>query len=875
MGTMGQAKCGVDINGDLLDDITRVGPDGLHIDYQQPDGSFLYRYIPQPIEVLPTWSLCAGDLDQDGYNDLLFGGGNKVSFLLSRANASTFEETAMPDFIYSQRSTFSDIDLDGDLDAFVCRDDGISQSFRNDGDGKMTLDQSLITTANLPGNYSAIWTDYDNDGHLDLYISKCLANALPGNPARTNLLYHNNGNGTFTEVGAQAGMDDNAQSWSTVFEDFDNDGDFDAFVVNHDQENRLFRNNGDGTFTNVIANSGINALDLGAFENASGDFNNDGFMDIISELENELYLGNGDLTFTPQSLPFTPGALGDFNNDGFLDVTFRSQLWINDGNENHWLKVNLLGLESNLNGIGARVELHGSWGVQVRELRSGESYSPMNSLNLHFGIGEANLIDKLVVKWPGGTVTELFNLVADTTYLIPEAPCIVAAEAIYISGNTALCPGDSVTLSAPPGQVYYEWTGGQTGAEIKTNKPGIHKVVYIDTSGCAGVSFPVAITIADAIVPEITIISGEAQNCEGSEVILHSTSGNASHWSNGVEGTGEISLTSTGIYTVSSDSVCGNGQLVSAPISIEFLAAPAPEVDAIMIASGDSVLLISSGEHCAWYDAPVGGTLLSDQCSFQTVPFFSDTVFYAENQYRFPGEIQSGGKPDDSGFSVLLPVNQAIHFTAYEPFTLLSTDMYIPDVIQEGPRTIQLLSENMVVAERHVNLVKGKNVVELGFSISEGKYVLQCDRADQFQKVGALDYPYPLGDVGQLDSSSTGLNFYSYFFNWQIQKQEKICISTRTPVNIEITGLYDVLSYDGVRLFPVPASNKLQIQLDQFPASPPEIQIRDFSGRLLIRQHLDQYDVWGLDISQLPSGMYHVWVIMKDSVITRPFVVQR
>jgi hypothetical protein len=220
-------------------------------------------------------------------------------------------------------------------------------------------------------------------------------------------------------------------------------------------------------------------------------------------------------------------------------------------------------------------------------------------------------------------------------------------------------------------------------------------------------------------------------------------------------------------------------------------------------------------------------------------------------------------------------VNQAIHFTAFEPFTLLSTDMYVPDVAQEGLRTIQLRSGNTVVAEKNVFLMKGKNEVELGFPVSAGNYILQCDRADQFQQVGALDYPYPLGDVGQLDSSSTGLNFYSYFFNWQIRKEEKICFSARTPVNIEVTGIRNALSNDGVRLFPVPATNDLQIHFDQLPASLPEIQIRDFSGRLLIRQHLDQHDGYGLDVSRLPSGLYNMWVILRDRVITRPFMVQR
>ena len=187
-------------------------------------------------------------------------------------------------------------------------------------------------------------------------------------------MYRNNGDGTFTEVGAQVGLDDNAQSWSTVFEDFDNDGDFDAFIVNHDFQNRLFRNNGNGTFTDIIAGSGINPNDLGAFENSSGDFNNDGYMDIYAEFINALYLGNGDLTFTGQDAPTKKGAIADLNNDGFLDLYHNNQLWLNDGNENHWLKVVPIGIQGNRNGIGVRVEIYGTWGKQIRELRSGQSW---------------------------------------------------------------------------------------------------------------------------------------------------------------------------------------------------------------------------------------------------------------------------------------------------------------------------------------------------------------------------------------------------------------------------------------------------------------------------------------------------------------------
>ena len=232
----------------------------------------------------------------------------------------------MPGYILSQRSTMADINNDGWLDGFVCHDLGQSVPFRNDGFGNMVPDTNLIHTANRPGSYSAIWVDYDNDVDIDLYITKCEVGAVPGDPDRTNLLYQNNGDGTFSEKGSEAGLNDNAQSWSTVFEDFDNDGDMDAFIVNHDFQNRLFRNNGDGTFTDVINTSGINADDLGTWENAAGDFNNDGFVDIYAQLQNELYLGHGDLTFTGMDAAVMPGAIADLNNDGFLDIYHNSQV---------------------------------------------------------------------------------------------------------------------------------------------------------------------------------------------------------------------------------------------------------------------------------------------------------------------------------------------------------------------------------------------------------------------------------------------------------------------------------------------------------------------------------------------------------------------
>ena len=114
-------------------------------------------------------------------------------------------------------------------------------------------------------------------------------------------------------------------------------------------------------------------------------------------------------------------AIGDLNHDGFLDIyssyanafnspsNIQDRLWMNDGNSNNFFSVILEGTMSNINGIGARVELHGRWGQQIREVRSGEGYGIMNSFTQHFGIGTSNSISKLVVKWPSGVIDEIIN----------------------------------------------------------------------------------------------------------------------------------------------------------------------------------------------------------------------------------------------------------------------------------------------------------------------------------------------------------------------------------------------------------------------------------------------------------------------------------
>jgi hypothetical protein len=419
------SEVAVDMNGDFLDDYVRVASNGIHIDYQQANGLFNSVSYPFTVTNVPNWSIAAGDLDGNGYNDLVFGNGQRVSFVMANNDGTGYGEDPFPQFIFSQRSNMVDIDNDGDLDAFVCHDIDLSHPYRNNGSGTMTLDQSLIQTIDAPGNYASLWVDYDNDGDIDMYMTKCKGGAAPGDPDRDNAMYRNNGDGTFTEVGADIGMRDNAQSWSTCFEDFDNDGDFDAFIVNHDFQNRFMLNDGNGNFSDIIATTGINPNDLGAWENQAADFDNNGFVDIFSELQNELYFNNGDLTFTGVSLPFDEGAIGDFNNDGFLDVVNDGDLWINNGNSNNWVKIGLIGVQSNINGIGARISISGSWGTQIREVRSGQGFSHMSSLIAHFGLGTASEIEEIRIEWPSGTVDVYNDQAINTQHIFTEGDSVL------------------------------------------------------------------------------------------------------------------------------------------------------------------------------------------------------------------------------------------------------------------------------------------------------------------------------------------------------------------------------------------------------------------------------------------------------------------
>ncbi|MEO1262526.1 MAG: FG-GAP-like repeat-containing protein [Bacteroidota bacterium] len=862
--------CAVDMNGDFLDDVVRVSINQIYIDYQQQDGTFEQRSFTLNLLNEPDWSICAGDLDENGYNDLLFGGGSAVSFVMANDSGTMYTEKPFPEFIFSQRTTMADIDNDGDLDAFVCHDTDQSHPYRNDGTGNMELDQSLIETADRAGNYAAIWTDYDNDNDIDLYITKCKGGALPGDIDRTNLLYRNNGDSTFTEVAEAAGVADNAQSWSTVFEDFDNDGDFDAFIVNHDMKNRFYLNNGDGTFTDIIQSTGIAPGDLGAWENAAADFNNDGFVDIFSELNNQLYLNNGDLTFTGYFLSsngsiITPGSIADLNNDGFLDVIRNEKLYINDGNDNNWLKINTIGVESNRNGIGARVEIYGTWGRQIREVRAGQSFAPMSSLQTHFGIGQADSIEKVVVKWPSGIISTVENPLINTTLTIQESSCLLPPTALTTSGPTEICEGTSVQLIAPEGFAGYIWSTGETTRSITVDNPGFYQATLSDTAGCVSTSDQIAVTFIEEVNPAI-VLTGEDIFCEGSTATLSVTEGSNPIWSNGQTGD-SIQITESGTYTVAVDALCAVDPITSPSETITVLDAPLPMVDGLNIIQGETAEITATGDSLHWYDMPTGGTLLGTGSPFITDPLDMTATYYVESLTVYAGEQQSGGKTDNTGGGGLGSLAHLI-FSTWEPFQLQTVKIYVLSPIQGN---ILLIAENGdVLAQKAIDLPIGEHVVELDFDVPVATNLsLRSTSPQLFRNNGGVNYPYPIGEVGEITGSSFGSSWYYYFYDWKIKKEDITCISERVPVTVEVTDAQEAFRQAGFSVFPNPAADEIFVKMEDRAE---KLAILDVQGRLVYEKETPGLATEKITLKNMAPGIYLIRIMAAGKLYHAKFV---
>ena len=412
ISTSGYVWGAVDMNGDKLDDVVGVTATNVNINKQLASGGFSVQNITTTQADWPAnWSMSAGDLNGDGFNDLQYGNGQGVTYMISTNGGTGFVEHSGPDYVFSQRGNMVDINNDGYLDGFMCHDVDANVYHLNDGSGNLTFHQGGL--GETCGNYGSVWIDYDGDHDVDLFVSKCGCDPV-------DILYRNNGDGTFTNVAPLYGMNDSHNSWSSAWADYDNDGDMDVFIGSNagNANGKLLRNDGTN-FVNVTAGSG--------FDNYTGsdndwfchDFNNDGYVDVMGA--GALFLNNGDMTFAPPTFDGpSEGPMADLNNDGFMDIVVGNTIYMNSGNTNKHLTVTLTGTVSNINGIGARIEVTSPSFSQLREIKSGDAFTYMSSLNAHFGLGTDATISQVTVYWPSGVVDVVNDVSVNSVIDITE-----------------------------------------------------------------------------------------------------------------------------------------------------------------------------------------------------------------------------------------------------------------------------------------------------------------------------------------------------------------------------------------------------------------------------------------------------------------------
>lgn len=906
----------LDVNGDGLDDIARMDQGSiLAFEFQtSPNQPFAHQSVAD----LPDgsqWGMCAGDMDNNGFVDILTGGyydGIKiVGFSADGLNYAI--QTVTPE-AFVQGVNFADINNDGWLDALVCHDDGVARIFGNDGAGHFTYQPSWIDLTTVPasdnsGNYGSVWSDVDNDGDVDLYIAKCRQGVNdPTDPRRINQLFLNNGDGTYTQdITNTTGLRIGAQSWTADFGDIDNDGDFDCFVTNHDVPSMLLENDGSGHFTDIGPAAGISAQITGLpLQGVFVDFDNDGFVDIITAgTEQHLLRNNGNKTFTAVPNPFDNNpmesyAIGDLNHDGFQDIyagyadvytdpsNIADVLWMNNGNNNHYFGLNLRGVQSNRNGVGAKILLYSALGTQVREVHSGQSYGIQNSMEIHFGMGQVTTIDSVVVHWPSGQVDKLYLPTVDQYISLQEGGCIVSEFQIEATGPTTICSGQNVPISAPDGFATYAWSNGETSQSILANTAGQYAVTVSSAEGCSAVSNAISVVVDPVEIPSVTV-SGDTLFCAGGAVTLTASPASSYAWSNGSTNQ-SIEVTESGSYFVMTQGLCA--QFSSAPQNVQVL------TPALAIVTPDTVLvnqiaqLSATGDSLVWYDAASGGNVVATGSTFTTPPLVADATYWVENVLNNDLPNMFVGPVDHQGTALAgTQFNGALIFDCYSPCKLARVKVYTTKV---GDRKIDLKdSQGNILATKTVNIPNGTTVIDLGFDLPVGTNLqLTTDASVNQTVLGTVSpqlrrsdqgvvYPYDLPGYISITTSDLATDRYYYFYNWEIDIPGIECHSALTPVTAVVNQEAFATKEPGfarsLRLFPNPNSGAFSVTLDEFEGGEVSFLVKNVQGVTYRREKL----IWPagsvaqkVDLSSLPKGAYLLEWTTPTGTVQRKIVVQ-
>jgi hypothetical protein len=479
------------VNGTRLEGFPEGQEPTSHLYHNNHDGTFT-DVTNKSGAGLKGWGqgVCAGDYDNDGSRDLFvtFWGHN---ILLRNNGDGTFLDVTKKTGLredgvkWSTGCAFVDYDRDGRLDLFIshyvdldlertptpgsgtfcqwkgmpvmCGPRGLkgtySQLYHNNGDGTFTdvTEKSGVAKTAAYYCFTVLTGDFDNDGWPDVFV------ACDSTPS---LFFHNNHDGTFTETGVLSGVafnDDGREQagMGAHAVDYDGDGWLDIIKTNFsDDTPTLYHNNRDGSFSDVTLEAGLgkNSQFLG-WGTVFVDIDNDGWPDIFManghvypEVDTKglnntfrerklLYWNEHDGKFRDISMTSGPGisipfnshgvAAADFDNDGNVEILVnnshdRPSLLKNNGDHSNWMLLDLQGTKSNRDAIGARVTVRTGKHQQTEEVRSGGGYDSQSDLRLHFGLGPAAKADDIEIRWPSGLVQHLPNVTGNRIVKIRE-----------------------------------------------------------------------------------------------------------------------------------------------------------------------------------------------------------------------------------------------------------------------------------------------------------------------------------------------------------------------------------------------------------------------------------------------------------------------
>jgi len=429
--------------------------------------------------------VAAGDYDNDGWVDLFVCNYGSNTLYRNNGNGTFSDVTAtagVGDGRWAVSASFGDYDADGWLDLYVtntvqfdykdpdpmdCHYRGITVQcgplgmvgdsdilYRNNRDGTFRDVSEKAGVSDVTPSYGlgAIWSDYDNDGDLDLYVA---------NDQMANFLFRNRGDGTFEETGLFAGAafsdDGTAQgSMGVDFGDYDRDGLLDIYITHFsDDYNTLFRNLGQGRFRDMTRGAGLtfSSWPMVGWGTGFVDLDHDGWEDIFAanghvfpqvdgykigtsfHQRSQVFrnLGQGKFQEVSAGLDKLKSwssrgvAFADYDNDGDIDVAVNNLdgvPWLlknRKGSEaGNWLMLSLEGTRTNRSAIGARVTLETAEGKQMREVRGGSSYESTHDFRVHFGLGRLETVNKMTVRWTDGTTQSFENLKVDRAYRLKE-----------------------------------------------------------------------------------------------------------------------------------------------------------------------------------------------------------------------------------------------------------------------------------------------------------------------------------------------------------------------------------------------------------------------------------------------------------------------